>query len=401
MPIATNNKLLDGAGLRTYTELLKGKFDSANTNINNLYNEVYGTIPVSTEVPSRIDDLEDAVAGLTTSIDSITTTLGNKKNTQEAKNLAAESGKYISGIQQDAQGVISITTTALPTIPVIPSASSSTPGLVQMASGATTNVVYDQDQIDNLFDGITTTISGLDGTYKALQSAVTITAPAGSYISQIEQNAQGVVNAVTATFPLASSATPGMVTLASGCTTTEVYDTVKVQELIDDVISGDISGSYKPVQIAVSNPTASGTSYSFISTISQNENGVITPTAATLPQASASAEGIVQMATGATTHVVMDATQVQAAIDQAVASFVTASVVGADSQGLPDVASPEENVIYLVPNGSGTNPNYYIEYMWFDGDPEGHWEVVGNTELTIETLSNNEIKSIFNTVFTA
>ena len=56
----------------------------------------------------------------------------------------------------------------------------------------------------------------------------------------------------------------------------------------------DISGK-KNTQTAVSDPTAAGTATSFIKTISQNEQGVITPTKASLPTASTTVAGIVQL----------------------------------------------------------------------------------------------------------
>lgn len=55
---------------------------------------------------------------------------------------------------------------------------------------------------------------------------------------------------------------------------------------------GDNSVSFKTVQDAVTDPTASGTSTTFIKTISQNANGVITATKASLPTATTSAAGI-------------------------------------------------------------------------------------------------------------
>jgi len=49
--------------------------------------------------------------------------------------------------------------------------------------------------------------------------------------------------------------------------------------------SGVGAGNFKTVQNAVSDPTANGNSLSFIATISQDANGVITPTKATIPAA--------------------------------------------------------------------------------------------------------------------
>ena len=53
--------------------------------------------------------------------------------------------------------------------------------------------------------------------------------------------------------------------------------------------------SYKLVQTAVNDPSASGTSTSFISTIKQNAQGVITATKANLPEASTTVKGIIQI----------------------------------------------------------------------------------------------------------
>ena len=52
------------------------------------------------------------------------------------------------------------------------------------------------------------------------------------------------------------------------------------------------SGVYKPVQTAVSDPTASSTATAFIDTISQNANGVIAATKKNLPTASSTVAGI-------------------------------------------------------------------------------------------------------------
>lgn len=54
-------------------------------------------------------------------------------------------------------------------------------------------------------------------------------------------------------------------------------------------------GSYKVVQTAVTDPSASGTSTSFIKTITQNTQGVITATKANLPTASDSVAGITKV----------------------------------------------------------------------------------------------------------
>lgn len=380
MAIERDNKLLNGEGLYRYTELLKEKINTITTSISGditnaittivgdasengntlgkledkietldseqnadeaaiatLIQEVYGNAEGTD--PSRIDNLETAVNGITTTtipgiqdqITALTTSLTTTyKTLQEATELTAPEGEYISGINQTAQGVVSITTIALP---VVPDASASTHGTVQMATGATTSVVYDKEQIDSMISGSSSDIGGLSTRVDAVEDAV-------------------------------------------------------------EALNGSAEGtSAKKIQAAVTSPAVGSTpAIEFIDTISQNANGDITATKQAVRNASAGVTGVVQMASGATTNTVMDTAQVEAAINQAVASFVTAQVATADAQGLPDVASSEENVVYLVPNGSETNPNYYVEYMYVNGN----WEVVGNTELTIETLNTDEVTQIFN-----
>lgn len=74
--------------------------------------------------------------------------------------------------------------------------------------------------------------------------------------------------------------------------------TYNPEDIVFDV-SANGSG-YKPIQTAVSSPTASSTtSTTFIDTISQNANGVITATKKTLPTASSTVAGITKVgATG-------------------------------------------------------------------------------------------------------
>lgn len=484
MAIERDDKLLNGAGLEKYTELLKLYLDDVTTTIagdittavttavnaattaligdatsdgdtlgkledriesterglETVITEVFGEYP-GVEL-SRIDNLEDAVNGITTTtipgiqdqITALTTSLTTTyKTLQEAAELTAPAGEYISGINQTVQGVVSITTTALP---VVPDASASTPGIVQMATGATTSVVYDKAQVDNIISGITTTIdemqddiSGisttvegleevingittpLDETFKALQSAATLTAPVGEYISGITQDEQGIVGITTTalpTVPTASSTTPGLVTVVDVTNPTgtayEVYSKEKIDAMLDEsggslgnlvervqALEGDTVGTgAKKVQAAVSSPTAGSTpAIEFIDTISQNANGDITVTKQAVRTAAANVSGIVSLATGATTAVVYDANQVDAKIAEAEAAAFVAEI----TDTLP--ASGDANTIYFVSNGTGTTPNYYTEYMYVNNG----WEVVGNTELAIETLNNTEIENIFNGAF--
>ena len=69
--------------------------------------------------------------------------------------------------------------------------------------------------------------------------------------------------------------------------------TYNTEDIVFDV-SANGSG-YKPIQTAVSSPTASSTATAFIDTISQNANGVITATKKTLPTASSTVAGITKV----------------------------------------------------------------------------------------------------------
>ena len=71
--------------------------------------------------------------------------------------------------------------------------------------------------------------------------------------------------------------------------------TYNTEDIVFDVSAANGSG-YKPIQTAVSDPTASTTaSTTFIDSISQNANGVITATKKTLPTASETVAGITKV----------------------------------------------------------------------------------------------------------
>jgi hypothetical protein len=74
-------------------------------------------------------------------------------------------------------------------------------------------------------------------------------------------------------------------------------------------------------------------------------------------------------------------------------------------QTLP--ASGTKGTIYLVSN-SGTGTNIYDEYIWLAGDPAGHFELLGTTEMDLSgyvqatemtTIANADIISAVNSAF--
>lgn len=89
-----------------------------------------------------------------------------------------------------------------------------------------------------------------------------------SFIATASQDGQGKISITKQTVQTASTEQPGVVQLgvANGAATYE----------------HNHSGVYKPVQTAVTSPTADGTAGAFIDTISQNTNGVISVTKKTI-----------------------------------------------------------------------------------------------------------------------
>lgn len=72
------------------------------------------------------------------------------------------------------------------------------------------------------------------------------------------------------------------------------------------------------------------------------------------------------------------AQQVQDAIDASLAG-----ITGIDFQIVDTLpATGEKGIIYLLAN-SGTSPNIYDEYIWIAGDPTGHFEKIGTTDVDL------------------
>lgn len=118
--------------------------------------------------------------------------------------------------------------------------------------------------------------------YKPIQTAVSspsASSTSSAFIDTISQDKNGVITATKKNLPTASTTVVGVTTVgaAGGAA----------------AYSHNHSDVYKPVQTEVLDPTAStSTSTTFIDTISQNANGVITATKKTLPTASSTVAGI-------------------------------------------------------------------------------------------------------------
>lgn len=112
-----------------------------------------------------------------------------------------------------------------------------------------------------------------DSTYKKIQTAKNDPTASGNsttFIATISQDKQGVITATKKTIDLSSCATSGH----------------------------NHDETYKKIQTAVDDPTADGTGITFIDTISQNTQGVITPHKKTIRSASTTSAGIVKLVTG-------------------------------------------------------------------------------------------------------
>lgn len=97
--------------------------------------------------------------------------------------------------------------------------------------------------------------------------------------------------------------------------------------------------------------------------------------------------------------------------DTQVSASIAAAVAGITQfdyevvQSLP--ATGEKGTIYLLPN-TGTGSNIYDEYIWIDGSPDGHFELLGTTEMDLSgyvqatemtTISDADIVSAVNSAF--
>lgn len=144
---------------------------------------------------------------------------------------------------------------------------------------------------------------------KATQSAVSDPSASGTsltFIATISQNAQGVISPTKKTVPSASQSAAGVMSaddkkkldgIASGAqvnTVTGVKGNAESSYRTGNINITPANIGAKATQSAVSDPTASGTSTTFISGISQNAQGVITPSKKSVPTmggATASANG--------------------------------------------------------------------------------------------------------------
>ena len=131
--------------------------------------------------------------------------------------------------------------------------------------------------------------------------------------------------------------------------------TYNPEDIVFDV-SANGSG-YKPIQTAVSSPTASSTATAFIDTISQNTNGVITATKKNLPTASSTVAGITKVGAsgGAAAYVHTHDTSIATSTgaNQITLAFGTKYAIsaGGTSYVFTMPANPNTNTTYTIATG--------------------------------------------------
>ena len=162
---------------------------------------------------------------------------------------------------------------------------------------------------------------------KATQTAVskpTASGTAIAFIDDISQNEQGVISPTKKTIPIANNLTE--------TTTGKVLDATQ-GKILNDRINNLTPASIgaKATQTAVSKPTASGTSLTFIDDISQNEQGVITPTKKTVATVTTSAAGLMSAADKTKLDGITAGAAVTSVNDQTGAVSITPANIGAVS----------------------------------------------------------------------
>lgn len=247
--------------------------------------------------------------------------------------------------------------------------------------GANSTTVYNASKMDTLLSG-----------KKNTQTAVTDPTASGTgidYIATITQNAQGVITATKSTVRSASTSQTGVVQLSSATDSTSetTAATPKAVKLAYDLANGKqdpattiagygitdaytktetdsnitsatnalataVAGAYKPKQTAVADPTAHTTTKatSFIDTISQDADGVISVTKKSITAASTTTAGIVQLnntTTSTSTSLAATANAVKLAKDAADAKVPLANVKVHNAEGSSSAAVTSSTVVEL------------------------------------------------------
>lgn len=235
--------------------------------------------------------------------------LSGYKTKQTATSVTGGTLKGVASMSQNENGEVTLT------LNDIQDGTTSQKGVVQLedshASTSTTTAAtpkavkeaYDlangkQDPIT--FDGTYNAETNKAATQSTVSNAVAaldaeVTSTDGTNVQVKVTQADGVITAVNITTDNTANATDvqnltsGKADKVDNATAGNFAGLDSAGNLVD---SGSKASDFKTVQSAVSDPTASGTATAFISSISQDANGVISSSKATIPTASTSAAGI-------------------------------------------------------------------------------------------------------------
>lgn len=199
------------------------------------------------------------------------------------------------------------------------------------------------------------------------------------------------IAATDTTYSTGTASTPGLTKLYTG--TGNNTDGAMTQAAVQTALNG-----YKPVQTAVTDPTASSTALSFIDSISQNTNGVITATKKSVSGATASAAGITKLYTGLGENT--DGAMSQAAVNTALGSYVLTATAESTYAKKTDIATVYKykgsvsSYADLPSTGQTTGDVYNVEatgmnYAWTGTA----WDALGEV-FSITSISNSDIDTI-------
>ena len=322
----TTGKVIDDAGYgidRFKTVQSPVSFTSgALQTVNTISQDANGEISVT------FQDIQTASTnqkGVTT----LSSTSGDAENVAATPKLATDLYNALNGKKQDNlafEGTYDATNNKVATVKTVTDAVAALDAEVNSSGG--TNVQFKVTEVDGKITAVNVTT---DNTVNATNVSTMIT----SAIGDLDVAAISVATSATIT---SISETDGKIAVTSSPIAIKTEQITDFQDVLNgkaDKVQGATSGhlaaldaagnltdagvtsaSFKTVQTAVTDPTASGNGVEFIATISQNANRVITATKKTVQSASSSQAGLMSaadftkldgIAPGATSAYVSDA----------------------------------------------------------------------------------------------
>lgn len=300
-----------------------------------------GNVITSTSISGHTITFTKGITAATkTELDNLTTTVSNLTTT----NVSEGTNKYFTDARARSAITGGASTIAGDNLTASRALISSSSGKVAVSAVTSTELGYldgvtsnIQTQLnDKASKSIETTVSDLSG--KVTTNTNNITA-VGNRVSTLEEyfatseDTDDIINKWVDVVEFLDG-------MAEGNTDGEKLDAIlaaKANQSALDQTNSNLAtidakfANYKPIQTAVSSPTAADTtSTTFIDTVSQNANGVITATKKTLPSASTSAKGIVQLTnstSSTSTTTAATPSSVKSAYDLANGANTTASTV--------------------------------------------------------------------------